>query len=87
MKVAVWDSYVKKHDRSIMNFDILVEEDMKDELQIFTYGKEYLKSKNIASAELSAKECAFCHIEEATLEVETNIRKKGYHIVEIKNCD
>lgn len=44
MKVAVWDTYVTKKDTTVMHFDILVPEEIKDATQIYQYGKEYLKN-------------------------------------------
>lgn len=87
MKVAVWDTYVNKKDGSVMHFDIIAPEHVKDEEIIHTFGKEYLASKNQGGMPLSAKECQFCHIEEASLEIQTSIQAKGYYILEIQNCN
>lgn len=87
MRVAVWDTYVKKTDGSKMHFDILVQESIKDSEIIYNYGQEYLKGKNVISEILTAKECEFCHIEEASQIIINDIERKGYHIVEMKNCD
>ena len=38
MKVAVWDTYVKRKDGRVMNFDILVPADEMNEERIFTFG-------------------------------------------------
>ena len=35
MKIAVWDTYVTRKDGKVMHFDILVNENLKDENQIF----------------------------------------------------
>jgi hypothetical protein len=43
MKVAVWDTYVTKKDGSVMHFDILAPESIKDTAVIYNYGKDYLK--------------------------------------------
>lgn len=87
MQVAVWDTYVTKKDGSIMHFDIIAPDEIKDETIIFNFGKEYLKIKNQEGQPLSAKECAFCHIEKATDEMVTSINTKGYFIVEMQNCN
>jgi hypothetical protein len=87
MKVAVWDTYVKRQDGIIMHFDILVPDKMVDVTKIFNYGKEYLASKPFKSGELSTKECNFCHIEQATQQVVDGIQKKDYYIIEMENCD
>ncbi|MER3499838.1 MAG: DUF2024 domain-containing protein [Chitinophagaceae bacterium] len=86
MKVAVWDTYVTKKDGSIMHFDIIAPAQIKDEKMIHTFGKEYLLSKNQQDQPLTAKECRFCHIEEASAEVELSIQQKGYYIFEMQNC-
>jgi len=87
MKVAVWDTYVTKANNEIMHFDIIVPSELKDEQKIFTFGKEYLKSKNQAGQLLDAKECQFCHIEMASDEMVESIKQKGYYIIEMQNCN
>jgi hypothetical protein len=86
MKVAVWDTYVKRIDGKTMHFDILVQDEMKDEQKIYAYGRLYLNGKEVLSDELTAKECKYCHIEEASEEIKKTIESKGFHVVEIKNC-
>jgi Domain of unknown function (DUF2024) len=86
MKVAVWDTYVKKENGSIMNFDIMVPDSQDNAEVIFGYGKEYLQSKSIVGYELTSNECAFCHVEQATQEMIEGIHKNGYFILELRNC-
>lgn len=85
MKISVYDTYVKKKDNLIMHFDILVEESKTLEDAI-AFGKEYLTSKKLYDSQLTTKECKFCHIETAPIEVETAISKNGYYIIEMENC-
>jgi len=87
MKVAVWDTYVTKKDGSIMHFDILAPDQIKDEKTIYLYGKDYLHSKNQQEQPLTAKECSFCHIEEANDLMIEAINNKGYYIIEMENCN
>lgn len=86
MKVAVWDTYVTKKDGSIMHFDILAPEEIKDTVVIYNYGKEYIKSKGQEGQPLSSKECRFCHVETLRPQWEADIKKQGYFIVEMENC-
>lgn len=86
MKVAVWDTYVKRKDGKTMHFDILVPQELKEEQRIYEYGRAYLHNKEVLTDELTAKECNYCHIEEASAEVLRNIEAQGFHIVELKNC-
>ena len=87
MKIAVWDTYVQRTNGRKMHFDIIVPENIKDSNVIFQYGHEYLIDKDVKSKKLTSKECEFCHIEKATQEVISDIETKGYHIVEMENCD
>lgn len=86
MKIAVWDTYVTRKDGKVMHFDILVNEDLKDENQVLEYGKAYLKSVLQEGQDLTSKECTFCHIDEAPDEVEQQIKKSGFAIIEMENC-
>lgn len=86
MEVAVWDTYVPRLDGKIMHFDILVPSTLKDTQTIFGYGRDYLSTKSFKAGELSAKECTFCHIQSASLEIRERIAKDGYYIIEMENC-
>jgi hypothetical protein len=87
MQVAVWDTYVTKKDGSLMHFDIIAPDHIKEEEIIYTFGKDYLQSKNQENQPLTAKECSFCHIEKATDEMVLSIQQKGYYIIEMQNCN
>jgi len=87
MKVSVWDTYVKREGGKIMHFDILVPNKLKNEKIIYSYGQEFLKSKPFYTGELSSKECRFCHIEQATDEMITLIKRNGFFILEMENCN
>lgn len=87
MKVAVWDTYVTRTDGKVMHFDIIVPDHIRDEKIIYNFGKEYLQTKQQGNQPLSAKECSFCHIEQATLEMKKSIKEKGYYILEMQNCN
>ena len=86
MKVAVWDTYVTKKDGSIMHFDIIAPEEIKDTTVIYGYGREYLKTKGQEGQPLTSKECRFCHIETVRPQWEAEIKQKGYFIIEMENC-
>lgn len=87
MQVAVWDTYVTKEDGTIMHFDIIVPNTVDDKAKIFTFGKEYLASKNQVSQSLSSKECRFCHIQQAPETMVEEIKRNGYFIYEMENCN
>ena len=85
MKVAVYDTYVPKNNGGIMHFDIIVADGLPYE-KVLEFGKEYLKGVGQEGQPLSAKECEFCHTEQASSAVEKSIRAQGFHIVEMDDC-
>lgn len=87
MQVAVWDTYVTKKDGKVMHFDIIVPADLKDENTIYNYGKEYLKTKNQEGQPLTSEQSKYCHTEKIRPQWEADIREKGYHILEMENCN
>ena len=87
MKIAVWDTYVTKKDGTIMHFDIIAPHIIKDEQLIYSFGKEYLKSKNQENQPLTSNECQFCHTELASENMQKAVLSKGYYIIEMENCN
>jgi len=87
MRVSVFDTYVERKDGTVMHFDILVPETEKDVDKVYGFGREYLAEKKQAGQPLAAKECNFCHIEEAEPKVVDAIKERGYYIVEMQNCN
>ncbi|WCO02562.1 DUF2024 family protein [Psychroserpens ponticola] len=87
MKVSVWDTYVQRKDGKTMHFDILVPSNFKNETQIISFGNSYLSAKTFETKSLTADICNFCHIETAPESVVDDISKKGYSIIELKNCN
>ncbi len=86
MKAAVFDTYVSKADNTIMHFDIIVPENTEFE-KVQAYGKTYLNGKGLHDLALTTRECKFCHIEEASAELEASINAQGFGIIELGNCD
>ena len=48
MKISVYDTYVQKDPKTLMHFDILVEENAVTE-KVYEFGKEYLDSKGMSN--------------------------------------
>ncbi len=86
MKIAVWDTYVKRENGYTMHFDILVPNGLTNAQEVFNFGKDYLKSKPFKTGKLSSNECRFCHIEHATETMMNEIKNRGYSIIEMENC-
>ncbi|APD06298.1 hypothetical protein UJ101_00761 [Flavobacteriaceae bacterium UJ101] len=86
MKVSVYDTYVPKDNHTTMHFDILVEEGTSEK-DVYNYGKKYLSERGIPNFQLTTKECNFCHMETAPDTVEKEIKKSGYFIIEMENCN
>jgi len=83
MKIAVWDTYVKRKNGTVLHFDILVPESQIDSDTIYRYGTEYLASIGEDASGLSAEQCRFCHVEEPAEEAVRSINQKGYYILEM----
>ncbi|WP_046246472.1 DUF2024 family protein [Hymenobacter terrenus] len=86
MGVAVYDTYVRKKDSTVMHFDILVPDTLTNKETIYGFGREYLKSKGQEGQALSAQECSFCHVEQPTPEMAAAIARQGYYIIEMQGC-
>ncbi|GAB3544323.1 DUF2024 family protein [Spirosoma fluminis] len=86
MQVSVYDTYVTRTDGAIMHFDILVPSALTSQATIHEYGQAYLATKGQAGQPLTARECRFCHIEEATEAMQESIASQGFHIIEMQGC-
>lgn len=85
MEIAVFDTYVRKKDGGLMHFDILVP--VQTELEsVLKFGKIYLESKGQEDQPITSKECKFCHIEEASVDVEYEVNTNGFYIIEMQGC-
>lgn len=87
MKVAVGDTYLTKKDGSIMHFDIIAPEEIKNTTIIYGYGREYLKTKGQEGQSLTSKECRFCHIETVKPNWKEAIEKNSYYLYEMEICN
>ncbi|MBL7828854.1 MAG: DUF2024 family protein [Saprospiraceae bacterium] len=84
-EVAVWDTYVKKKDGSVLHFDIIVPVDQQDTAKICHFGKEYLMSKNEPEGIIEAEACQFCHIESPGEDILSDIERQGFNILEMED--
>lgn len=87
MKVAVWDTYITKKDGTIMHFDIIVPESLKNREIIVRFIKEYLATKGQEGQPINTKDCSFCHLEIIPESKEQLIKQKGYYIIEMEGCN
>jgi hypothetical protein len=85
MQCAVFDTYVKKKEGGLMHFDVIVPKDTHPDA-VFAFGRQYLQEKGQAGQPLSSSECRFCHIEQATPEVEEAIGRRGFYILQMQGC-
>ena len=83
MKVAVWDTYVKSSNGSVLHFDIIVPETLQDTGVIYDFGRQYLATIGEPASKLSMEQCRFCHIEEPTGDMLRAISEKGFYILEM----
>ena len=84
--VAIFDTYVKRPEKGMMHFDIVVPTGTEP-AKVYNFGLDYLKSKNVEASYFSSKLCNFCHVEEPTDLMKQDIQNKGYHIIEMTGCN
>ena len=79
MKVAVFDTYIRKPGGTTLHFDIIVPKEASLE-QVLAYGRSYI---DVAApgGQISSSECQFCHIEEPTPDMLSGIATEGYFIL------
>lgn len=85
MKTSVFETYVKRKDGGLMHFDIIVPTQTSED-SVRAFGREYLKTKGQEGQQLTARDCQFCHIEQASPEIEKQIGSYGYYILELQGC-
>lgn len=85
-QVNIWDTYVTKKEGGLMHFDIVAPVEITDPETIYTFGREYLQTKNQEGQALSARECRLCHLEELRPEWVESIHQKGFFIIEMEGC-
>lgn len=85
MKVSVYDTYVTDEDDRLMHFDVIVPADTAAERAI-EFGRRYLQQKGKQAQTLTAKECRFCHVQEAPDQWRQAIEADGYFIYEMEGC-
>lgn len=85
MKAAIFDTYVRKRDSTLMHFDIVVQEGTSLS-QVLAHGKNYLAGKGQEGQKITSEECRLCHLEEVSPAVEEAIQNQGYHVIEMQGC-
>ncbi|REA64398.1 DUF2024 domain-containing protein [Dyadobacter luteus] len=53
---------------------------------VYEYGREYLSTKGQQRQALASAGCRFCHIEQATHEIQKSVENKGYFIIKMRGC-
>ncbi len=85
MNCDVFDTYVNKPDGELMHFDIIAPAGTQHE-KALAFGQEYLTAVGITEGKVTAEQCRFCHVEQATPEMRQAIEQKGYFILVMEGC-
>ncbi len=85
MEVDVYDTYAKSKEEKIIHFDVLVPRGTSAD-QAFTYAQKWLTSIGESLQGLDQSRCNFCHVEQAKPNVQADIQKQGYHILQMEGC-
>jgi hypothetical protein len=81
----VFDTYVTRPDGQLMHFDVIVPTGTEPEMAL-AFGQAYLATIGATDSVVTAERCRFCHVEQATPEVEQAITKQGYFILAMEDC-
>lgn len=85
MNCDVFDTYVTRLDGQRMHFDIIVPSGTAQERAI-AFGQKYLAAVGVKDGNVTAKQCRFCHVEQATPEMQQAIEQNGYFILAMEGC-
>ncbi len=85
MQCAVYDTYVTRRDGNVMHFDIIVPH-LTPFDEVIGFGKKYLDRVGQTGQKITTQECKFCHIEQASPEVEYAIHNQGFYILAMAGC-
>lgn len=85
MQVDVYDTYARSAKGHIIHFDVLVPNGT-DADQAFSYAKKWLTEIGENADALDQSRCNFCHVEQAKPNVQDDIQKQGYHILQLEGC-
>jgi hypothetical protein len=84
MKIAVFDTYVKKRDGAILHFDVLVPENSGQHAEKFA--RQWLASIGLPADAFDLQSCRYCHSESPKPDVMQQIRSQGYYILQMEGC-
>ena len=84
MEIHVYDTYVKAKDGHTIHFDVITGE--KDHDKAVEYGKKWLASIGEGEANMTTKECQFCHAQGAAETIAQAIEKDEFFIQKMEGC-
>lgn len=85
MNCDVFDTYVTRPDGQQMHFDVIVPSGTAQETAM-AFGQNYLAEVGVKEGKVTAAQCRFCHVEQATPEMQQAIEQKGYFILAMEGC-
>ncbi|MAT99530.1 MAG: hypothetical protein CL608_20500 [Anaerolineaceae bacterium] len=85
MNCDVFDTYVTRQNGQQMHFDIIVTSGTAQEMAM-AFGQKYLAAVGVSGGSITAERCRFCHVEQATPEMQQAIEQKGYFILAMEGC-
>lgn len=85
MNCDVFDTYVTRENGQRMHFDVIVPSGTLPTVAQ-AFGQAYLEAVGVTDGRVTAERCRFCHVEQATPEMERAIEEQGYFIVALEGC-
>jgi hypothetical protein len=85
MNCDVFDTYVTRANGQILHFDVIVPSGTPP-TAVQAFGQGYLTALGVPDGKVTAERCRFCHVEQATPEMQQAIEEQGYFIVALEGC-
>lgn len=85
MKVDIYDTYAVSKAGQTIHFDVLLASP-SDASKAYEYAVKWLGEIGEKGSELSQSRCNYCHSENASANVITEIETHGFHILQMEGC-
>lgn len=85
MQVDVYDTYADSRRGKVIHFDVLVPKGTHKDIA-YQYAQKWLKEIGEEPAKLKQTSCNFCHTENSVPEVEADVAKQGFFILQMEGC-
>jgi len=84
MNIDVYDTYVRTAEGDLLHFDVLLP--AGEGIKARQYAYEWLLSIGRTPQQTTLEKCKYCHTETAEPEIQQQIDRAGYYILQMEGC-